>query len=353
MKNGIKMIVIGIFICCTLSYAQDTGIDCAQLFDECVKEKNLSVAADRFINLYNDADSIVFLHSKIEDPNSSKLAMISLAKLAVNKQSARDILYDSIYTKNGQGIEAIGYLEPVACRTLVEPLLERQDNVEVRKDATEILGAVGDVGTLNVLEALRLSEKSRMVQRAINSAIEILQYKVTNVPLEEQKKWSQEDLMLWRTLKETPDISRSGVAVYGKAAMAIKEQGKQISRNLLEYKVASGDLMGIALVGAQRETWAVRQLESFATRGDSVGDFSRTALMNIGTLEAIAALQNSLLPNGSNRANVNIIMMLSLMGGHDSADYLDKLAQDEEFSEKDRRRMTTAVRMIKQRLSRQ
>ena len=354
MSTELRLVVISVLICCTFCYAQETTVDCSRLFDEHMKNKDLSAAADQFISSCNDAEAIAFLQGRIGDPNSSKLAMISLAKLAPTSQAAKDVLYDSIYAGNGSGMEALGYLEPDMCGILAKPLLIQSGVLEVRKPAAEILGATGDATTVEMLKTARYTtgEKSRL-RRAIDSAITKLQYKLASVPFEEQHKWSREDLLLWRILRETPDLSRIGSAVYGEAAMAVKEQGRRISRSLLEYKVISEDLMGIALVGAQREAWAVEQLAGYATRGDNVGDFSRTALMNIGTPEAVAALQNSLLPDGSNRANVNIIMMLSLMGGREFAAFLKTLAQNDKFSEKDRRRMNTAVRVIEHRLARQ
>jgi hypothetical protein len=278
--------------------------------------------------------------------------MISLAKLATSSQTASSVLYDSINARNGQGVEAIGYLEPEACRALAEPLMKQEGNVRVRRDAAEILGAAGDAAILDMLKVLRSAEKSRMVQRALDSAIAKLQYKAANVPLAEQQGWSEEDLLLWRTLRETPDSSRRGDVVYAKAAASLKAQGRRISRSVLEYKVISKDLTGIALIGLQREAWAVDELRKYSPLRGSLGDFTRATLMNIGTPEAIAALHDSLQPDGSRRANIHIITMLGLRGGRQSAEFFKTLAQNEEFLAIDRKAMAVAARNIEKRLAR-
>jgi len=354
MSMKLKLGIVNVLVCCAFCHAQDTTIDYAHIFADCMKNKDMSAASDTFVATCNDAEAVAFLQGRIGDPNSSKLAMIGLAKLARTSQTATDILYDTIYARNGSGIEVLGYLEPDACGTLAEPLLTQAGALEVRKPAAEVLGAAGNAATVERLKAVRSTtgEKSRL-RKAIDSAIAKLQYKLANVPLTEQQKWAQEDLLLWRTLRETPDISRSSSEVYGKAAMAVKEQGKQISRSLLEYKVVSGDIMGIALVGAQREAWAVDELRRYAQLGSILGDFSRAALMRIGTAEATAALHESLVPNGSNRANVQIIMMLELKGGRESAELFKALAQHEEYSERHRKYMVVAAKTIERRLARQ
>jgi len=353
MKDKLRLLTIGIVLCCAACFAEDTAVDYERLFAECTGLADVSAAADRFVSTCNDAAAIAFLQTKADDPNSAKLALVSLAKIAAGDQSAKGVLYDYIYGKQPSAVVMLAYLEPQGCRDLAEPLLVQDGPVEIRAAAAEMLGAAGDTAALEMLKNLREPEKNWIVKKSIELAIRDLQHKLANVPVIEQGKWSQDSLLLWRTLKTTVDMSRRTDLVFVKAGAALYGQDKRFAREFLEYRLNCEDLLAVALIGLQKESWAVEGLRRHSQLTGSLGDFSRSALMKIGSDEAVRALHESIIPDGSNRANVHTIMLLELHGGGQSAEFLKKLADDERFSKRHRDYMTVAARNIERRLARQ
>jgi hypothetical protein len=57
---------------------------------------DMQEAAGSFINRHSGASAVEFLKTKIEDPTSRKLAILSLTKLATTNRTAEEILYNII-----------------------------------------------------------------------------------------------------------------------------------------------------------------------------------------------------------------------------------------------------------------
>jgi len=90
-------------------------------------------AANSFVSKHSDTAAVEFLQTKIQDPNSKKLALLSLAKLAATNQTAENALYQIIYEKDRRAMITIAYLDPNDGRAIAETLLVSPGPWEVRK----------------------------------------------------------------------------------------------------------------------------------------------------------------------------------------------------------------------------
>lgn len=310
--------------------------------------------ANDLISKYNDDTAAGFLQNKLEDPNSRKLALLSLAKLTVSNKAAENAMYDAIYVKKADvqkdAVTAIAYMDFRNARSFCETLLRKAGTWKVRKPAVEILVALGDQDTLKLFEEMQLYENNSFVRKAIESAIPQLQYRLTQVPPDKQIEWVENEVLCWRTLREIP-VPLSGVGVNYRAAETLQMQGKHFARDYLEYKLNCRDLLGIAIIGNQKEAWAVPILGKHAVLGDSLGDFSRSALAKIRTSEALRALENAILPGGNSRANTQLLISLQQYGDDYTIEFMENLSKDERFSERERDALIYAYKIIESRLS--
>ncbi len=295
---------------------------------DCVEE-----AADFFVSKYTGTSAVELLQEKIEDPNSKRLALLSLAKLAPTNEAAESTLYEQIYGNNPGAVITVAYLDPFDGQQIAETLVSQPGPWHVRKAAVEMLVGFGDENTLRALRQMITEEKDPIVREAIELAIPQLEYKVTKVSPEKQVEWGRNEVLCWRTLASQMAPARNLNIVWRSAAKTLYIQGKQFGQDFLEYKLISRDLLGIAIIGYQKEAWAIPGLKEYATLGDSVGDFAREALGEIGTSEALRALEASLIPGGDIRANTRLLMLLQQHGDEVTTEFMKKLSMYERFSE--------------------
>jgi hypothetical protein len=308
-------------------------------------------AADSFVNKHKGASAVEFLRTKIEDPNSRKLALLMLTKLAPVNPVAESALYEVIYGNfRRDAVTAIAYLDPNDGRSIAETIISQSGPWQVRRAAVEILIGLGDHNTLKLFEQMVLDEKQPPIKDALKSAIIQLEYRLTQIPPDEQSEWAQWEILCWRTLRETP-LPRDIGGENRLAAETLYMQGWRFPRQYLEYKLASADLLGIALVGLQKDAWAVQDLKDYATRGDAVGDFACSALARIGTSDALRAMEDSLIAGGNSRANTHLTMILENYGDKATAEFMKKLSVDQRFSEDERASFEYAYKIIEKRLA--
>ncbi len=350
-----------VLLCFAVCYSQDIASDFAQALEMVPQQAkwpsgimlyDVQSAADSFISKYSGTEAVEFLKSKIEDPNSRKLALLSLAKLAASNEAAESAIYDVVHSRSRfrrDAITAIAYLAADNGRRIAQNLLSQPGSRKVRKPAVDMLVRLGDPNTLQMLKQMLPQEKNSFVKKALESAIPQLQYRLAQVPATEQAEWVQQEILCWRTSRETR-ADLSGRA-YHRAAETLSLQGWQFRREYLEYKLNRGDLVGIAIIGNQKETWAIEGLKSYATLNIFLGDVARTGLGKIGTSEALRALEVSLVPGGYNHANMHIMRILEHDGDKVSAEFMKKLSLDERFSERRRTYFKRAYKAIEMRLS--
>jgi len=318
-----------------------------------VKYWDVEKAAEDFITRHADANAVALLQARAEDPNSRKLALMSLAKLAATDQSAKDALYGRIYEERSDAILTLTYLSPEQGRNLAEDILIREAPVNVRWSAIGVLGCCGDVQTLDMFRQLVAEETNSLLRKAIELAISKMEYKLANSALEaDRDRWSRQEALMWRTASEAP-LYRNVTGYISWSAAEIRRQGYQLSRDLLEYKLGTGDLLGIAAVGYQQEEWAVDGLAVYAKDTSSQGDFARRALGRIGTEEARRGLEEALIPGGDRGVNKQIMMIFELGGDRQTAEFLREKAQDAGFLDREREYMRAAAAFIEKRLARQ
>lgn len=308
-------------------------------------------AAEDFVSKHSDIAAIEFARAKITDAKLGKLALLIVAKLAPDNQAAKEILFDEIHGRNPRALIAIAYLDPNDGRPLAESLLADTGTPGVHKAAVDMLIGMGNERTLNILRRVATSEKRPFVIQALNSAVRRLEHRLTNVPMNKQTQWAQQEIMSWRAVAETP-LPRYVGGEYIHAAEALYVRGIRFTREFLEYRVdADGDLFALAAIGNQKEVWAVQSLERYIKQGDTSGDIARVSLAKIGTNEALRVLESSIIPSGSNRANTHILSLLEVYGDQDSAVFLEVLSGDERFSGRQRTLLRVASNSIRSRIA--
>ena len=137
------------------------------------------------------------------------------------------------------------------------------------------------------------------------------------------------------------------------AAKTLHMQGTKFSRDYLEYKLSSGDILTIEIIGNQKEAWAVEGLRKHAAKRSALGDSARGALANIGTSEALRALEDSLVPGLPSNVFNHVMSLLRLYGDEASAQFADSLSSDQRFSEQERRSLTITYEVIQKRLAKE
>ena len=195
-------------------------------------------------------------------------------------------------------------------------------------------------------------EKDLDVKKHLESAIANLEYRLTEVPPDQQAEWARQETLYWRTLYESPR-SRKVHSEEGLAAQTLYMQGWRFSRAFLEYKLESDSILAVGIIGMQRETWAVPRLAKYATWKGISGDFARGGLARIGTDESLQVIEDSIVPGGHSRANRHLVGLLRRHGDQASAELLRQLSSDQRFSEAERLAITRAYEIIENRLARQ
>ena len=362
IKDRICVVALVLVLGCGVCYSQDVESDFDQLFGGIpqpekaandVKYWDVEKAGEDFISRHSDANAVALLQARAEDPNSRKLALMSLAKLAVTDQSAKDALYSRIYEQRSDAILTLAYLNPEQSRILAEDILTREGPMGVRRNAIAILGCCGDLKTFEMISQLALEEGNSLLKKAMEAGVAKLGHKLANSALvADHDRWSRQEALMWRTASEAP-LYRNVTGYVSWSAAQIRKQGYQLSRDLLEYKLGTGDLLGIAVVGYQREEWAVEGLAVYAKDASSQGEFARRALARIGTEQVRGILEEALIPGGDRGVNKQIMMMFELGGDKKTAEFLREQAQDAGFLDRERAYMRTAATFIENRLARQ
>ena len=346
----------------SVCYSQDIAIDFEKALEAiAAKSKwpsrimyyDVEDAAEFFVSKYSDSSTVAFLESKIQDPNCQKLGLLCLAKLAQVSDVAQTALYQIIYNSphsQRDAVTVIAYVDPNTARTIAETLLTQSGALRIRVPACQMLIGLGDQSTLDLLKHILADEENRYVKESVASAIPQLEYRLTRVPPEKQGEWANYEILCWRTVRETP-LPRAVDGEKQSAAQTLHAQGYVFTDEYLQYKLARGDLLSIALIGMEKETWAVPILGKHAVLGDSLGDFSRSALVEIRTSEALRALENAILPGGNSRANTHLTMILENYGDKATAEFMKKLWVDQRFSEDERASFEYAYKIIEKRLA--
>jgi hypothetical protein len=360
VRKGLFAVVAAVLLGSAICHSQDIGSDFQQALAMVPQEPrwtsgimyyDMQDAADAFVGKYADSPPVGFLEAQIQEPHTRKLALLCLAKLAPVTEAAQAAFYDVLYGKFGtQAVTAIAHLEPGAGRPIAETLVSQPGPWEVRKAAVELLVGLGDHDTLEMFQQLVVHEQQGFVKKALARAIIPLKHRLTHVAPREQADWAHWDTVCWRTLRETP-LPRRVDGEKRLAAETLHMQGRRFPREYLEYKLSSADLLGIALIGLQKETWAVPGLKEYATLKGSLGDFSRSSLAKMGTSEALRALEDALIPGGYSRANTHLTMILEIYGDEASAEFMKNLSADQRFSEDERASFEHAYNIIVKRLA--
>lgn len=359
-KKMLFIAVAIVFICSIVCYPQDIVLDFEQSLETAlVQHKGLGVtywdlegAADNFISKHSEASTAEFLETKIQDPNSRKMALLILAKLAGTNESALTIFRAQMHDSIGDAVIAISYMDTNAARPTAETLLGQLEPWYVRKAAADILVGFGNGHTLEMLKEICLTEKDLMIKKALESAAIQLEYRLTKIPEERQAEWTQQEILLWRA-----SIDRQGPAPRNlltekyAAANRLYTKGKKFTQEYLQYKLSIGDTLAIVIIGNQKETWAVEGLKKHAPEKGSVGELSRAALAKIGTNEALRALEDSLAPGMRKSVFGHVMSLLRLYGDETSAELMKKLLSDTRFSESERGSFAITSEIIEKRIA--
>jgi len=310
-------------------------------------------AANSFISKHNDISTVEFLKAKIEDPNSRKLALLSLAKLAASEPVAERTLQEIIHGQprfRREALTAIAYLQPADGRRIAAGLLARTDSWRLRIAIIEAMVGLGDQHTLEVLKQMRGTEHQGLVKRALESAIDQIGHRLTQVPHDRQVKWAEQEVLCWRTVRESPR-SRAPHTEQLLAAETLYLQGRRLPRDFLECKLNAGNILGILIIGNQREAWAIESLKRYAALSDFLGSFARNSLGQIGTSEALRALEALVVPGMYHTTNTHVFRLLGSYGDRRAAEYLRTLSEDERFTEREHILINRAYEVIERRLS--
>lgn len=365
--NTVKKIHIGVTViilfCQMISFSQNINLDFEQSIAKHRKEPgkrqmmmsdDMQNSAEMFVNKHTGPKTIEFLKTKIQNPRTRKPALLSLVKLKAADVLSEIVLTPELYEKYGtETFVAIAYLPPDMANRIAEELVRRPGLWRARNHAVGMLSGIGDEDTLSMLKKIVAEEELRppKFKKRIEAGIKNIEYRLTKVEPGKREQWAKLEILCWRTMGETP-VPRLIGGEYYRAAEILREQGHRFPREFLEYKLSSGDKLGIAIIGEQKEAWAVKSLKNHAQRfQDPVGSFARNSLAKIGTREALDALGTSLQP-GSNPVNSEIIRLLQWYGDRDSAKFLLQLHGDTRFSEKERTNMKIAAEDIQHRLDR-
>ncbi len=284
---------------------------------------------------YTDPASVEFLKTQAKTRETGKAAMLVLAKLAGTNETAKDALRelsgDSDYSVRRDAVTALGYVDPNQARTMAESLLDLAMPTETRRGAVELLAAIGDAASLEMLRQWRLVEKDPYVGLSLASTLRELEHRLTQVPPDHQASWAEQEIAFWRTLRQSP-MFRKVDAENGFAAAFLNSQGRQFSRDFLEHKLRDRNMLAIAIAGYQQEAWAVPFLKPCAGLTGSAGDYARGSLGAIATEEAIRAMEDTIWPGGSTRANWGLLTILRALGDEQTIEKLKNLAATGRFS---------------------
>jgi hypothetical protein len=356
------VVIVSFLLCCPVCYSQDTGSDFQQalamvpeqpIWPSGIMYYDMGAAADSFVDKHSGVSAVEFLQTEIQKPDARRLALLCLAKLAPAGEAAEAAFYHALYGKFGtEAVIAIAYLDPDDGRPIAESLVSQPGPWEVRRAAVEMLIGLGDDQTLEMFEQLIIHEEQVPIKKALERAIIPLKHRLTEVAPDKQADWAHWDTVCWRTFRETP-LPRRVDGEKRLAAETLHMQGWRFPREYLEYKLSSADLLGIALMGLQKDTWAVPGLKEYATLKGSLGDFARSSLADIATSQALRALEDALVPGGYSRANTHLTMILENYGDKATAEFMKKLSVDQRFSEDERASFEYAYKIIEKRLAKQ
>jgi hypothetical protein len=272
--------------------------------------------------------------------------------MAVANERALTIFRAQMHDSIGDAVIAISYMDTNAARPIAEGLLGQIELWYVRKAAADILVGFGNGHSLEMLKEICITEKDLMIKKALESAAIQLEYRLTKIPAERQAEWTQQEIFLWRapTDREGP-APRNLLTEKYSAANRLYMRGIKFTREYLQYKLSIGDNLAIAIIGNQRETWAVEELKGYAPEKGDIGDLARAALAKIGTNEALRALEDSLVPGMRKSVFGHVMSLLRLYGDETSAELMKKLLSDTRFSESERGSFAITSEIIEKRIA--
>jgi len=234
--------IVIVLLCCAVCSSQDIASDFDQALAMLPEEPkwpsgimyyDMQDAANSFVSKHADISAVEFLETKMEDPISTKLVLLSLAKLASANETAENTLYRQIYRNKSiirrHATTVIAHLDPNDGRRIAETLLTQAGPWEVRRPAVDMLVGLGDKCTLEMLKQMKPDEKYLIVKKALEAAIAELEYRLTQVPPDKQAEWAQQESLCWRTLRETP-LPRKVAGENRVAATTLYMQGFRFSQ---------------------------------------------------------------------------------------------------------------------------
>lgn len=309
-------------------------------------------ASELTIGSHTGPETVRFLKMKAEEPSSRKLALLSLARLGADDAITEIALAPRAYKKYGrEPVLAAAFLPNVKGRRVAEALVSRSDSWRIRELSAELLLGLGDASTVSMLRELVADGdlKPPRLEKVVASTIINLEHRVTQVPPGRRASWAAQEVLGMRVLREVP-LPRKVGGEYTLAAEVLHKQGAVFSKDFLEYKLRSGDLLGIALTGVQKENWAIESLAALGRRNDFVGDMACNALGAIGTTEALRAIEALILADERmSVAGGHILSLLDRYGDSSSAEILLQYAEDSRFTESQRDSMAMVGRSIQRR----
>jgi len=290
-----------------------------------------------------------------------KLAMMVLVKYASDK-AARDVIFELADREDRVALNALRYMEPAAARSVAQRLLTESRNGWVRAAAVDIIGIVGDAASLKLLKELQAKEQNRLVMPALKATIPWFEYRLAMPDEADQARWVKLET-LWQEALEaapTPIIVQEH---YLLAAKYLHRKGVRFPLKFIEFKLrAEGPhgigarITAIAVIWQQKETKAVPLLKTWALRGGEEGALALAALAELGTSDAISAIESAIIETCTaiereERYLRGIIETLTWYGNARTSGFLGQLSEDERYSKELRAAFKAAAEAIEKRLN--
>ena len=133
-RKRLASAIVIILLCSAVCYPQDIASDFQQALNITPEEPkwpsgimycDMEEAADSVVSKHSGTSAVEFLETKIEEANSRKLVLLSLAKLAPANEAAENALYKQIYAENYGAIVPVAYLAPDDGRRIAETILKQ------------------------------------------------------------------------------------------------------------------------------------------------------------------------------------------------------------------------------------
>ncbi len=276
---------------------------------------------------------------------AGRLAWVVLANLA-DREDARNVILCRAIEGDKTAILAISFMPPVAREDTAAEVVVRCGNTGGMADAIELLGCIGDNGTVEFLEvAAKIPNED--VSLAAARALDCLKEKLRQAPTVQQV-WTMYELRYWRTVREIAGADL-GDADYDRVVEWLHEKNAKYPVQFLRCRINTGDPLAILLAGLQREKSLIDDLSAAAEAGNSRNrDMAFVSLARIGRWDAMAVLADQMKPDAL-EDNRNVAKVLASYGTDAAVELLKRLADDENYS-RSKPVFEEAVKYLKQRL---